>query len=158
MRKLEKTLLAMLATLALAAPVAAQEHKHEQKHDMKGMKHDMKDMMKMEEGPWKELNAFHSMLHESHHPLMQSKDLTPARQHAEHLATAAEAWAASSAPAECSAVEMEEVRGLAVDARTFAKLVAANGADDEVKTALNALHERFGAVHKACPPKGKAKP
>lgn len=179
MRTLERTALAMLATLVLAAPAAAQEHKHGQKpdtsamkqdmkgmqhgmkggmqHHMKGMQHDMKGMMKMEEGPWKELNAFHTLLHQSHHPLMQSQDLGPAREHAEHLAAAADAWAASTAPSECAAVDLDKVRGVAADARAFAKLVAANGGDDEVKSALNLLHDRFRAVHQACSPKAPAK-
>jgi hypothetical protein len=142
------TLAALVVGLTL--PAAAQ-HRHEAAGAKQHERHDMKGMM---DGPWKELTEFHKLLHESHHPLMESGDLAPARHHAEHLALAAEGWARSAAPAECAKADLSErVSALAPESRAFAKLVAEGGADDRVKAALDGIHDRFEALHGACRPK-----
>jgi hypothetical protein len=140
-----------LAGLLAAVPAAAQ-HQHEgQKPAQAAEEHDMKGMM---QGPWKELNAFHHLLHESHHPLMQSGDLAPARQHAAHLAEAAAAWAASGAPEACAGVDTAKVAALAAQAKALADLVAGGGADADVKAAVDAIHDGFKPLNKACRSEG----
>lgn len=145
---------AALAALAVAVPAVAQQHQHGQ-HGKQGQ--GMQGGMKGMESPWREMNGFHSLLHLSHQPLMKSGDLAPARRNAGLLAEAADKWAASTAPAECAGVDAEQVRTLATDARAYAKLVEANGGDDEVKAALGRIHDQFQGLHRACMPKGHDK-
>ncbi|MBL8985635.1 MAG: hypothetical protein JNJ80_05170 [Gemmatimonadetes bacterium] len=144
----------VLAALAAVAVPAAAQHGHQQGHQQGGGQ--KKGMM---EGPWREMNGFHSLLHLSHQPLMKSGDLAPARRNAGGLADAAEVWAKSTAPAECHAPANvgETLTALATEARAYAKLVEANGTDEEVKAALGKLHDSFEAAHKACMPMGKGK-
>jgi hypothetical protein len=143
-------ILAALAVIGLAVPAAAQHRPHAPG----GRQHEPQDMKAMMAGPWKELNDFHRLLHESHHPLMESGDLDPARHHAEDLALAAESWARSSPPAECPGAGLsEKVAALATESRAFAKLVAGEAADEQVKAALVAIRDRFAALHRACRPR-----
>ncbi len=148
------TLALAVAGMAMAAPIAAQQHQHGQQNRQGQHQGGMQGERRGMETPWRELNGFHSLLHLSHHPLMQSNDLAPARRNAGLLADAAEAWAASTAPAECSGVDQEQVKALATEARAYAALVDAQGSDDDVKAALGRIHDRFETLHKACMPKG----
>jgi hypothetical protein len=136
----------LVATLAaVAVPLVAQRPAHHAPHHGPGMN-----------TAWRELNEFHSLLRTSHHPLMESGDLGPARSNAALLAKAADAWAASTAPAGCHApVDIgDKVAALAADARIFADLVAKNGTDEEVKAALEKVHGQFQITHRACLPTG----
>jgi len=142
--------------MAAAGPMAAQQHQHGKQH---GKGEGMGQGMGMMESPWREMNGFHSLLHLSHQAVMKSNDLAPARRNAGLLADAAEAWAKSTAPAECHAPADigDQVASFAAQARSYAGLVAANGSDDEVKAALDQVHDGFQKLHMACMPMGMGK-
>lgn len=134
-----------LALAALvAAPAMAQEHK-EMKHD------EGKGMMQT---AWKEMNAFHAVMHLMHQPLMKSGDLTQVKGHASHLAQLADSWAKSKAPAECHAPAnaAESVTGFAAEVAAFAKTVEAGGADDQLKAGFDKVHDKFETLHGVCKP------
>ena len=147
-----KLLTTLLATIALTVPVAAQQKPHQ------GMKHEGEGMAGMMDSPWREMNGFHSLLHLSHQPLMESSDVAPARRNANLLADAAETWAKSTPPAECKApVNIgETLTALATSARAYATMAAA-GSDEDVKVGLLKIHDQFEAAHRACMPNGMGK-
>jgi hypothetical protein len=141
----------LVATAMGAMPLAAQPPAGQHQHCCPGM---------MMETPWRELNGFHSILHLSHEPLMRSGDLAPARRNASLLAKAADSWAASAAPAECSAPADigEKLAALATDVRAYAELAEKGGTDEEVKAALGKIHDQFQVTHRACMPMGRRGP
>lgn len=128
----------------LAGPVAAQQHQH-------GMKHD--GTMPKKSG-WVELDAFHAVLHTSHHAMMQDGDVGPARKAAATMAEAAGRWASSTPPAECKAPAdtKAKVDALVTEAEEFAKLVAGEASDADVKAGLDKLHRVFMPAHMTCMP------
>jgi len=140
----------ILAALLVVAPAAAQQHQHQHQrgHEQQAGK------MGMDTG-WKELNGFHSLMHLSHQPLMQSGDVAPARRVAADLAAAAAALAKSPVPATCSGDDLaERTAKLAEQARAFAKLVADGADDDAVKAGVNEVHDLVEPIMKACRMKG----
>ncbi len=146
--------LVVIGALVAAGPLVAQQHdKHEGMDMDKGMK------MMMMETPWREMNGFHSLLHLSHQPVMKSGDLAPAKRNAGLLADAAEAWAKSTAPAECKAPADagEQVAAIATGTRAYATLVEAKATDEEIKAALGKIHDQFEAAHMVCMPMGMGK-
>lgn len=142
--------IAVLVAAVAVTPAAAQHGQHQQGHQGMGAG-----------GPqptaWRELNGYHSLLHLSHYALMKSGDLAPARRTAPSLFEAAKAWAASTAPAECPVPEGfgTKLEEFATQTESYAKLIAANGTDDEVKASLNQLHDTFRDLHRVCMPKMK---
>ncbi|MFN0181630.1 MAG: hypothetical protein ACKVZ0_22690 [Gemmatimonadales bacterium] len=143
--------IAVLVTTVAVTPAAAQHGQHGQhpqgRHQGMGAS-----------GPaataWRELNGFHSLLHLSHYAMMKSGDLAPARRTAPSLLDAAKAWAASTSPAECSVPEgfRAKLEEFTTQTESYAKLVAANGTDDEVKASLGQLHGKFRELHRVCMP------
>lgn len=137
-------LTAIVAALLAVGPLVAQQHKHQPGENQKPGQMSMST-------DWKELNGFHSLMHLSHQPLMQSGDVAPARRVAGDLATAAEALAKSTVPASCSGDDLaDRTRDLAEKARAFAKLVADGADDDAVKTGVNEIHDVMEPIMKAC--------
>lgn len=100
---------------------------------------------------WKELDDFHTVMMAVWHPVRESNDLGPIRAQAGTLAERADAWAGSTPPASCDAAAAREgTPAVAADARALAALVERNGTDEEVRSALSALHDRFEGVMHAC--------
>lgn len=147
----KRLLVSILAAAALAAPLTAQQHRHGQQ----GHQGRVQGMAGMETA-WKELNAFHALLHASHEPVMRAGDLTAARATAASLAEAADTWAKSTAPAECKAPADigEKLAALVTEARAYAKLAADQVADDQLKAGLDRVHDRFRTAHRGCMPMG----
>ncbi|MES2180393.1 MAG: hypothetical protein V4550_21255 [Gemmatimonadota bacterium] len=122
--------------------------------------HKMDKMSKMEmehhggeSSGWKELDAFHTLLAETWHPVAKSKDLTPIREKAVALSDAAQAWSLSKAPHGCDAKPiLDAVASVASESKALAQLVAKKAADAEVTSALKALHDRFETVEQGCKP------
>lgn len=145
--------IAVLVTTVAVTPAAAQHGQHGQhqqgRHQGMGMGAG---------GPaptaWRELNGYHSLLHLSRYTMMKTGDLAPARRNAPALLEAAKAWAASTSPAECSVPEGfgTKLEEFATQTDSYAKLIAANGTDDEVKASLTQLHDTFRELHRVCMP------
>ncbi|MEO8619687.1 MAG: hypothetical protein ABI625_01405 [bacterium] len=105
---------------------------------------------------WKELDAFHSLLAGTWHPIETSKDFKPIRMQAADLADAAQALAASKIPNACNTKPIREaLPALAVGTRTLASQVVRKASDAEVTKALKAIHTRFEVVEMRCKPAKK---
>jgi hypothetical protein len=123
----------VVGLLATAGPAAAQERQEQEQM-----------------GPWKEMNGFHMALGPMWHPVDEKGDLGPLRQDIAKLVIAADAWAASQAPAACADVKPETVKDIVKDVRALAELVAAKAPDDRLKTGIAALHEKFEPIEQSC--------
>jgi hypothetical protein len=138
--------LVLAASLTAAASLGAQAKPKE------AMKHDMGQMNHMS-GPWKEMNAFHTLLGATFHPASEKKDLKPLREKADALAAAARAWTASAPPAACDdAATKSTVAAISTDALAIGNQVLANASDADLTKAITALHDKFEAVEKKCAP------
>lgn len=99
---------------------------------------------------WKELDAFHELMAATWHPA-QSGDLKVIRAKADSLSASAKAWAASKAPAACDTKAIRDaITDVVAGSTKVAELVAKNGADADVRTALQDVHERFEVVEHGC--------
>lgn len=144
--------IAVLVTTVAVTPAAAQHGQHGQHQP--GHHQGMMGAGGPAPTAWRELNGYHSLLHLSHYTMMKTGDLAPARRNAPALLEAAKAWAASTSPAECSVPEGfgAKLEEFATQTDGYAKLIAANGTDDEVKASLNQLHDTFRELHRVCMP------
>ncbi len=98
----------------------------------------------MEETTWAAMDSYHMIMAESYHPLKDSANLAPARANAELLAAEAETWAATALPERVNNDDMKALIGsLQASSRSFADKVKAGAADEELATALTALHDEF---------------
>jgi hypothetical protein len=102
---------------------------------------------------WKELDAFHELMAATWHPA-RSGDLKVIRAKADSLSASAKSWAASKVPAACDTkVIREAMADVVTGSAKVATLVANNGVDADVRTALHDVHERFEVVEHGCQPK-----
>lgn len=114
-----------------------------------------KDTTKMNHmaGPWKEMNAFHTLLAATFHPAKEKKDLKPLREKSEQLAAASRTWAASTPPAACASDAVRSpIVSISVDALAIGNQVLASASDADLTLAITALHAKFEAVDKMCAP------
>lgn len=96
------------------------------------------------------MDAYHLIMAEAYHPLKDSANLAPAKANAEALAAEAEKWAASTFPERVNTDEMmTRVENLKASTRAFADKVKAGAPDEELSTALTALHEEFHHIMEA---------
>jgi len=145
--------LALAAAIGLAVPAVAQQHQHHRHGGQQG-KGRMQGM-EMPTTPWKELKAFHSIMHGSRHPIMEQGDFGPARGLADELAATADSLAASTPPTECQGEGLaEQARKVADAAHELLALVQKEGADDEVKADVEKVHAAFQPLMRACRPRG----
>jgi len=122
------------AVLAIASPLAAQDHGSDH-HAMSG---------------WKELDAFHALLATTWHPV-GSGDFKPIRAKADSLAQAAKAWSESTVPAACDTEPLKAaIKDAASGAAKVRELVGKGATDADLKAALHEVHERFEVVEKGC--------
>ena len=145
--------LALAAVLAIPATAAAQAgHEHHgaaAKPKAEAAHHAMAS-------GWKELDAFHTLMAATWHPVSKSSDFTVVRAKAGALAEAAQAWSAAAVPAACDTkANRDAIVAVAKQSKDLAALVAANGSDADVKKALHDVHERFEVVEHGCQPGGK---
>ncbi|MBL7846392.1 MAG: hypothetical protein JNL40_02900 [Cyclobacteriaceae bacterium] len=102
------------------------------------------------ETTWAAMDAYHLIMAEAYHPLKDSANLAPAKANAEALAEEAEKWAASTFPERVNTDEMmTRVENLKASTRAFADKVKAGASDEELSTALTALHEEFHHIMEA---------
>jgi len=135
--------LALVALLTLAASTAGA-----QQHEMKkGEAHDMKGHAA---SPWKELDAFHSVLGGTFHPA-EKGDFAPLKANAATLAEKAKAWKSSTAPAACASPESQKtVEWIATSTAALAEQVKGGAADAALKSAITEIHDKFEVVEKSC--------
>ena len=140
--------LAVAVSWSAASAQSAQDHaKHQaaQKQDMGKMDHMA--------GPWKEMNAFHTLLAATFHPVQSTKDLKALREKADSLAATSRIWAASTAPAACGVDSIRSsVLTIAKDALAIENQVRGHATDADLTKAITVLHEKFESVEKKCAP------
>jgi len=146
---------ATLAMITIGASNAGAQHQHGAKQDSMPkheMKHDMSGGMKEHETTkWKEMDAFHAVMHTVVHPATEQGDLAPLRARAADLTVAAKAWAGSAAPATCAGdATSKEVAGIATSSEALAAKVKSGASDAELKASLTALHTAFEALERHC--------
>lgn len=123
-----------LASVAIAAPLSAQDH---------GMDHH-------KSSGWKELDAFHTLLAATWHPAGVG-DYKPIRAKADSLSMAAKTWGDAKVPTACDSAPLKAaIADVVSGAAKVQQLVAKNAADAEVRAALHDVHERFEVVEKGC--------
>lgn len=105
---------------------------------------------KSSDSTWKELESFHKVMADVFHPLKDSGNLAPIKQHASHLAEEAERLASSSLPEKLNNDEMKSsLEKLKTDARSLADEIARGASDEIVKEKLTVLHEQFHKIMEA---------
>jgi hypothetical protein len=99
---------------------------------------------------WKEMDEFHTVMADLYHPLKDSGNLEPIRNHAGELAASAEKWADTEVPEK---VDNNDVRNqlllLKTGTRELADLVNAQAPDSVVSSRLTELHDTFHSVMEA---------
>jgi hypothetical protein len=102
---------------------------------------------------WKELDAFHELMAATWHPA-KSGDLKAIRAKADSLSASAKVWAASKVPSACDTKPIRDaIADVVAGSAKVAQMVANNGADADVRTALSDVHDRFEVVEHGCQPK-----
>lgn len=100
---------------------------------------------------WKELDGFHMQLMMSWHAAKDRNDLGPIRARVGDLVQAAKALAESRAPTACQKPALLKVQAeLPVETEKVAGLVRRKVSDDELKTALGVLHDKFEVLGEGC--------
>lgn len=137
----------IFASIALTAPLGAQDHAKQQQQKPKEEKAAMDHMA----GPWKEMNAFHTALAATYHPAANQKNLKPLREKADALAAAARSWTASTPPAACADPALKStIASISTDALAIGNQVLANASDAELSRAITELHAKFETVEQKC--------
>ena len=147
---MEVSLLRVIA-LAVAAALPARAHAQAPKHDMMAMEKEHAAAT-----GWKELDAFHTLLAGTWHPVEKSKDFKPIRMQAADLADAAQALNAAKAPKQCDGKSVRDARAaISLGTRTLANQVVRKASDADVRKALKTIHTRFEDVEMKCRPAKK---
>jgi hypothetical protein len=146
---------ALLGTLAIASPLAAQTKpapKDTAKAGMAGMDHSKMAGMDHKAIAWKELDAYHMLMMATWHPAKDKSDMAPFRAKAGEMVTAAKAVAMSKAPASCGgkAEIVKAQAALPVETEKAAKLAAGKTSDADLKATLKALHDSFEVLEHGC--------
>jgi hypothetical protein len=144
----------MLLAVGVSAPLSAQDTTRPKPDSMRaGM---MEDHMM---GPWREMNAFHSVMAATWHPASQKSDMAPLKSRAKELLTAAEAWSASKPPAMPASCGSEPVRNatakVVTETRVLLTMVDSGADDAKLKAALKTVHDAFEVAEKGCAGHGR---
>ena len=103
-----------------------------------------------DDNTWAEMDSYHMIMAESYHPLKDSANLAPARENAEALAVEAEKWASAKLPDRVNNDEMTtRLQNLKSSSRAFADKVKSGATDEELSSALTALHDEFHHIMEA---------
>lgn len=102
------------------------------------------------EEEWPSMDAFHMIMAEAYHPYKDSANVEPARRIAGEMAQAAEDWQKQSLPDKVNTEEVKaQLAQLATGARALSDRIKAGASDEEIGTALTALHDNFHAITEA---------
>ncbi|MGQ9896772.1 MAG: hypothetical protein ACUVR8_04305 [Acidobacteriota bacterium] len=99
---------------------------------------------------WKAQEEFHSVLAGTFHP-MEDGDFGPVRKRAAEMARKARLWARSRPPKGYDAAKLRPMlANLERGAAEVARLVAQQASDDDIKQALNKLHDQYHEIAGEC--------
>lgn len=99
---------------------------------------------------WKAQEEFHSVLAGTFHP-MEDGDFGPVRKRAAEMARKARLWARSRPPKGYDAAKLRPLlASLEREAAEVSRLVARQASDEDIKRALNKLHDRYHEIAGEC--------
>lgn len=103
-----------------------------------------------ENGEWKELESFHTLMADAYHPLKDSGNVEPAKLLMEKLAAEAEQWAAAPLPAKVDNDDVKaKLQKLKADSRQLASDVKGGAPDDQIGKSLTEIHQQFHGIMEA---------
>jgi PBP1b-binding outer membrane lipoprotein LpoB len=98
---------------------------------------------------WPEMDAYHFAMAEAFHPFKDSANLAPVKAQAADLVKAAETWVNAPLPEKVNNDEIKaKLQELKTGSDALAQLVT-TGTDEEIGTALTALHDKFHELQEA---------
>lgn len=98
---------------------------------------------------WPEMDAYHFAMAEAFHPFKDSANLAPVKAQAADLVKAAETWVNAPLPEKVNNEEIKtKLQELKAGSDALAQLVT-TGTDEEIGTALTALHDKFHELQEA---------
>jgi len=99
---------------------------------------------------WVEMDSFHLIMAEAFHPYKDSANLEPVKRLADELSQEAETWSTASLPERVNNDEMKaQLDQLKEDTRALLIMIKGGASDDEIGTALQALHDSFHGIMEA---------
>jgi hypothetical protein len=99
---------------------------------------------------WPEMDAFHMTMAEAYHPLKDSGNVAPAMSLMGQLADEAEKWAAAPLPEKVNNEEIKsKLQKLKTDLRALSDDINEGAPEDQVGTALPAIHDQFHEIMEA---------
>ena len=99
---------------------------------------------------WPQKKAFHDVMSTTFHP-SEEGNLEPIKKRSGEMAQKAEEWLKSTPPAEFDKpIVKEKLKLLYKESKALDKLVKSKASDEEIKTALAKLHDRFHEIVSAC--------
>ena len=117
-------------------------------HDHSKCNHDHSKCSHGKASGWDELDDYHKLMAATYHPAAEG-DMEPLMAKAREMATAAQTWAASEKPENCSASQ-GSLDSLATETSALADMVEADGDIEEIRAALNTLHNNFHNLVEGC--------
>lgn len=98
---------------------------------------------------WPEMDAYHFAMAEAFHPFKDSANLEPVKAQAADLVKAAETWVNATLPEKVNNDDVKaKLQELKTGSESLAQLVT-TGTDEEIGTALTALHDKFHELQEA---------
>ncbi len=99
---------------------------------------------------WPEMDAFHMTMAEAYHPLKDSGNVEPAMRLMGQLADEADKWAAAPLPEKVNNEDVKaKLEKLKTDLRALSDDVNDGAPEDQVGTALPAIHDQFHQIMEA---------
>ena len=118
-------------------------------HDHSNCNHDHSSCSHGHASGWNEMDAYHKLMAATYHPMADENNIEPLMLKAREMATAAQTWATSEKPENCSATQ-GSLDSLANETVALADMVEADGDIEEIKAALNTLHNNFHNLVEGC--------
>lgn len=99
---------------------------------------------------WAELDSYHEIMSQTFHPAEEGK-LEPIRKLAGELAARSQKWLASTPPKIYDTPNIKAILvKLNAESKALADSIAKGAKDEQIKTDLTALHDRFHEIMGAC--------
>ena len=99
---------------------------------------------------WAELESYHEIMSQTFHPAEEGK-LEPIRKLAGELAARSQKWLASTPPKIYDTPNIKAILvKLNAESKALADSIAKGAKDEQIKTDLTALHDRFHEIMGAC--------
>ena len=127
---------ASVAAILMVAIASCGPKKKEKRHEMA-----------VDENVWPEMESFHAVMADAYHPFSSDKNLEPIKSLAQDLAVEAEKWAEAPLPARVNSEDVKTtLEKIKTDSRRLADMIKAGAKDEEIASALTALHDSFHEV------------